>query len=56
MIAVLGAGPAGLTAAYELTRHGHPCVVLEQGSQVGGLSRTVEHNGYLFDKIGRAHV
>ena len=49
MIAVLGAGPAGLTAAYELTRHGHPCVVLEQGSQVGGLSRTVEHNGYLFD-------
>ncbi|MCL4841585.1 MAG: NAD(P)/FAD-dependent oxidoreductase [Bryobacteraceae bacterium] len=49
MIAVLGAGPAGLTAAYELTRHGQPCVVLEQGSQVGGLSRTVEHNGYLFD-------
>lgn len=49
MIAILGAGPAGLTAAYELTRVGKPCVVLEQGEQVGGLSRTVNHNGYLFD-------
>lgn len=49
MIAILGAGPAGLTAAYELTRRGEACVVLEQGSQVGGLSRTVNHEGYLFD-------
>lgn len=49
MIAILGAGPAGLTAAHELTRHGKPCLVVEQGEQVGGLSRTVNHNGYLFD-------
>src|SRR5689334_8172437 len=36
-----GGGPAGLTAAYELTRHDHPCVVLEADPElVGGISRT----------------
>ncbi len=49
MIVVLGAGPAGLTAAWELQRHGRKCTVLEQEAVVGGLSRTVEHNGFLFD-------
>ena len=46
---VLGAGPAGLTAAYELTRRGVPTVLLEQDRQVGGLARTVEYRGYRFD-------
>lgn len=33
-------GPAGLTAAYELTKHGRPCVVLETDLHpVGGISR-----------------
>jgi protoporphyrinogen oxidase len=46
---VVGAGPAGLTAAYELTRRGVGCVVLEADDVVGGISRTVERNGWRFD-------
>jgi protoporphyrinogen oxidase len=47
---IAGGGPAGLTAAYELTHHGHPCVVLEADPQlVGGISRTDEYKGYRFD-------
>jgi len=49
---VLGAGPAGLAAAHELSRHGRPVTVLEAQSQVGGLSRTVHHQGYKFDLGG----
>jgi protoporphyrinogen oxidase len=49
-VVVMGAGPAGLTAAYELLKHGLPVTVLEKDpKQVGGLARTVEHNGYRFD-------
>ena len=46
---ICGAGPAGLTAAYLLTRAGHPVTVLEADLLVGGLARTVEHQGYRFD-------
>jgi protoporphyrinogen oxidase len=46
---VIGGGPAGLTAAYELGKAGVPCVVLEKDSDVGGISRTVEYKGYHFD-------
>jgi protoporphyrinogen oxidase len=47
---IFGAGPAGLTAAWELCKAGQPVVVLEQDpGQVGGLSRTVEHKGFRFD-------
>ena len=47
---IAGAGPAGLTAAYELTKHGHSCVVLEsEGQLVGGISRTDQYKGYRFD-------
>jgi protoporphyrinogen oxidase len=46
---ILGAGPAGLTAAYEFDRLGLPATVLERDSVVGGLARTVDYNGYLFD-------
>lgn len=46
---IIGAGPAGLTAAYELCRSSVPCTVLESDSIVGGISRTVEHNGFRFD-------
>jgi protoporphyrinogen oxidase len=48
-VVILGAGPAGLTAAYELSNLGTPCLVLEQDSVVGGLARTVEHKGFRFD-------
>lgn len=46
---VIGAGPAGLTAAYELAKHGHATVTLEAGSQVGGIARTEVYKGYRFD-------
>ena len=46
----MGAGPAGLTAAYELMKHDVPITVIEKDERyVGGLARTVEHNGYRFD-------
>ena len=44
------AGPAGLTAAYELSKHGKSCVVLESDPRmVGGISRTDQYKGYRFD-------
>ena len=46
---IIGAGPAGLTAAWELARHGREAVVYEQDGIVGGISRTCEYNGYRFD-------
>jgi len=49
-IVIAGGGPAGLTAAYELTRHGRGCVVLESDPNlVGGISRTDQYKGYRFD-------
>jgi protoporphyrinogen oxidase len=48
-VIILGAGPAGLSAAYELCGQGIGSVLLERDSVVGGLARTVEHNGYRFD-------
>ena len=46
---VIGAGPAGLTAAHELTRRGLAVTVLEADDVVGGISRTVEREGWRFD-------
>jgi protoporphyrinogen oxidase len=48
-VVIIGAGPAGLTAAYELCKEGVESVVLEKDSVVGGISRTVNYKGYLFD-------
>jgi protoporphyrinogen oxidase len=49
-VVIMGAGPAGLTAAYELLKRDVPVTVVEQDpKQVGGLARTVEHKGYRFD-------
>jgi protoporphyrinogen oxidase len=50
--AVLGAGPAGLTAAYVLSLRGEPGVVFEADGTVGGIAKTVEFNGYRFDLGG----
>jgi len=49
-VVVMGAGPAGLTAAYELLKRDVAVTVVEKDpKQVGGLARTVEHKGYRFD-------
>ena len=50
--AVLGAGPAGLTAGYVLARGGQAVVAFEADHQVGGLARTVVRDGYRFDLGG----
>ena len=46
---ILGAGPAGLTAGYEGLKRGLDPVIYEQDLQVGGISKTVNYRGYLFD-------
>lgn len=46
---IIGAGPAGLTAALELARAGEEPIVFEMDDLVGGISRTVEYKGYRFD-------
>src|SRR3981081_210481 len=48
-IVIIGAGPAGLTAAYCLGRRGRRATVLEADSVVGGISRTVQRDGGRFD-------
>ena len=48
-VLILGAGPAGLTAAYELSRHRIRSTVLEADSVVGGLARTEQYKGYYYD-------
>ena len=49
-IIIVGAGPAGLTAALELQRAGiQDITILESGNQVGGISRTVNYKGNRID-------
>jgi protoporphyrinogen oxidase len=48
-IVIIGAGPAGLTAAYMLTKRGVQSTVLESDTVVGGISRTPERDGWRFD-------
>ncbi len=52
---IIGAGPAGLTAAYELLKRGkgeYEVTVLEESSDMGGISKTVEYNGNRMDMGG----
>jgi protoporphyrinogen oxidase len=53
-VVVIGAGPAGLTAAYELMKlgHAHEVTILESTDVVGGISQTVQRNGWRFDLGG----
>ncbi len=48
-VVIIGAGPAGLTAAYELVRMDLSPIVLEKGDKVGGMARTETYKGYRFD-------
>ena len=48
-IYILGAGPAGLAAAYTLTKMGQPVVVVERDNCVGGLAKSFEYQGFILD-------
>jgi protoporphyrinogen oxidase len=48
-VLIIGAGPAGLTAAYELARLSQRVTLLEARDQVGGLACTVNYQEYRFD-------
>lgn len=46
---VIGAGPAGLTAAYEAVKNKLHPIIVEKSNQVGGIARTELYRGYRFD-------
>jgi len=48
-IVVLGAGPAGMAAAWRLSELGHTVVVLEKDSAVGGMGKTIAVGKYAVD-------
>ena len=50
-IVIIGAGPAGITAAYELVKRAdnYEVTILEASDRIGGISQTVEHNGCRMD-------
>ena len=49
-VAIIGAGPAGLTAGYLLSKAGLRVVILEADPEyVGGIARTAKYKGYHFD-------
>lgn len=48
-VVILGAGPAGLTAGYLLSKKGVRVTILEKTEFVGGISRTENYKNYLFD-------
>jgi protoporphyrinogen oxidase len=45
----IGAGPVGLTAGYKLLKHGVRATIVRADDIAGGLARTVNYRGYLFD-------
>lgn len=48
-VVIIGAGPAGLTAAYMLSKAGVQSIVLEKDPTVGGIARTINYKNYYFD-------
>ena len=54
-VAILGAGLAGLTAAYELRKAGYDCVILEASHRIGGRNFTVR-GGDVIDELGNRQV
>ena len=48
-VVILGAGPAGMSAAWRLTKLGYPVTVLERDSAVGGMGRTIKVGDYSVD-------
>ena len=54
-IAVLGAGPMGLAAAYELIRQGHRPVVFEADDRVGGMTAAFDFAGLTIERYYHFH-
>src|ERR1700758_4923679 len=49
-VAIIGGGPAGVTAGYLLAKHGIPVTVFEADpTYVGGIARTAQYKGFRFD-------
>ncbi|MFM8973387.1 MAG: NAD(P)/FAD-dependent oxidoreductase [Actinomycetota bacterium] len=48
-VVIIGAGPAGLTAAHQLVKGGVAPLILEADDTVGGISRTAERDGWRVD-------
>lgn len=50
-VIIIGAGPAGLTAAYELLKQSkqYEVVILEKSGEIGGISRTIQYQGNRMD-------
>ncbi len=53
---ILGAGPAGLACAHELCANGIQPLVMDKNEQAGGLCRTLEFEGSLFDIGGHRFI
>lgn len=53
-ILILGAGISGLTAAYELTKAGYNCKILEASHRAGGRNFTIRHGDFI-DELGNPH-
>lgn len=51
-VVIMGAGPAGLAAGYELQRNGIDSTLCEADPQVGGISKTIQYKNYYFDLGG----
>ncbi|MEM4625368.1 MAG: NAD(P)/FAD-dependent oxidoreductase [Candidatus Pacearchaeota archaeon] len=48
-VIIIGAGPAGLTAGYELIKKGFDVLIIEQDLMVGGIARTINYKNFRFD-------
>ncbi len=55
-IVILGGGPCGLSAAWELSTTGKNVVVIEAQSTLGGLCKTVSYKGFNFDLGGHRFI
>lgn len=55
-VVILGGGPSGLAAGYILTKSGKDALIIEQNPSVGGLAKTMEHDGFRFDLGGHRFI
>jgi len=51
-VVIVGAGPAGLSAGYFLSKNGFDVEIYDSASQVGGLAKTIKYKGFYFDLGG----